>query len=92
MEITGSIIDYIGKYQEGILVSVGLMYKNKYYDSIFYYTVDKIFITTDRQFKEETGFHIQEHQDYFILMKSLIQQCEPFENIIDQLQDIEIED
>lgn len=89
MQITGSIIDYIGKYEEGILVSVGLMYNNKFYDAIFYYTKDQMIVNTDRKFREELGFHIQEHEDYLPLMKSLIEQCEPFESIIDQMVDIE---
>lgn len=89
MEITGSIIDYIGKFEGGILVSIGLMYRDTYHDSIFYYTADKMLLTVDDSLIKALGSYIEEHSDYLPLMKSIIEQCEPFENMFDQLQDIE---
>ena len=51
--ITASILDYLGKFEGGILVSVGLMYEVNFYNVIFYYTSDKMIITTDDNFKEK---------------------------------------
>ena len=45
--ITASVLDYIGKYEGGILVSVGLMHDNKFHNGIFYYTENKMIITIE---------------------------------------------
>ena len=88
MRITGSILDYIGKYEGGILVSVGLMYNDKYYDSIFYYTSDQMIITVDDKMINDLGHYIEEDDDYLPLMENLINQCELHENMIDKLDEI----
>ena len=92
MEIVPSIIDYLGKYEGGIFVSVGLMYKGKFYNSIFYYTQDKMIINAEEKMIEDMGFHIEKHKDYLDLLKSILEKCEPFEDIIDKLEEIKTHD
>jgi hypothetical protein len=92
MEITASILDYIGKYEGGILVSVGIMYNDTYYDSIFYYTVDKMIINVEEKLTDALGHFIEEDEDYYELMRSIINQCEPFEKMVDQLEEIKTEE
>jgi hypothetical protein len=88
MEIKASVLDYIGKYEGGILVSVGLMFNEKYYNSIFYYTSDEMIINVEESMTKEMGFEIELHKDYLDLLKSILQQCDLYENIIDKLEEI----
>jgi hypothetical protein len=88
MEIKASIIDYIGKYEDGILVSVGLMYDKNFFDSIFYYTNDQMIINVDEKMIENLGCYIEEHPYYQDLMIDIINKVEPYEKIIDQLDEI----
>lgn len=88
MEITASVLDYIGKYEGGILVSVGLMFNEKYYNSIFYYTSDEMIINVEESMTKEMGFEIELHKHYLDLLKSILQQCDLYENIIDKLEEI----
>ena len=88
MEITASIIDYLGKYEGGILVSVGLMYNQKFYNSVFYYTADQMIINVEESMIKDMGHEIEEYKDYLSLLKSIIEQCELYENVINQLEDI----
>jgi hypothetical protein len=92
MEITASILDYIGKYEGGILVSVGIMYNDVYYDSIFYYTVDKMIINVEEKLTDALGHFIEEDEDYYELMLSIINQCDPFEEVIEKLDEIKTND
>ncbi len=92
MEITASILDYIGKYEGGILVSVSLMFKERYYNSIFYYTSSEMIINVEESMTKDMGFEIEQHKDYLKLLKSVIKQCEPFENIFDKLEEIKTND
>jgi len=86
--ITASILDYLGKYEGGVLASVGLMCRGNFYNGIFYYTSDKMIITTDDNFKEKVG-EIEMLEDYYSLMESIINMVEPYENIIGDLKDYE---
>jgi hypothetical protein len=88
MTISASIIDYIGKYEGGILVSVGIMYDKSFYEGIFYYTSDKMIITIDNNLKEKIG-DIELHEDYIPFMESIINKVTPFEEINDKLNDLE---
>lgn len=88
MEITTSVIDYLGKYEGGILVSVGLMYKEEFFNSIFYYTEDKMIINVDEKIIEKIGCYIEEHPEYYTLMEDLINKVDPYETIIDKIEDI----
>jgi hypothetical protein len=86
--ITASILDYLGKFEGGILVSVGLMYEGNFYNGIFYYTTDKMIITVDDNFRESFG-NVEELESYLTLMESIINMVEPYESIIDDLKDYE---
>ncbi len=88
MEITASILDYLGKYEGGILVSVGLMYNQKFYNSIFYYTSNKMIINVEEKMTQDMNCEIEEHKDYLPLLKSIILMCDPHENLINQLDEI----
>ena len=92
MEITASIIDYLGKYEGGILVSVGLMYKDEFFNSIFYYTDDKMIINVDDKMIQKMDHFIEEHPEYYTLMEDIINKVEPYELIIEQLEEIETND
>ncbi len=89
MEIKPSIIDYIGKFEGGIFVKVGLTLNDHFYDSMFYYTSDKMILTIDEPMVEEIGF-IEDHPEYLDLMKMIISMVEPYEKIFDQLNDINV--
>jgi len=47
MEIKVSILDYLGKIEEGILVLVSFVLKEKYYEGMFVYKNDQILLTVD---------------------------------------------
>ncbi len=90
MEIKPSIIDYLGKYEGGIFVKVGLTLDHSFYDALFYYTSDKMILTVDESMIQKMGKFIEEHPDYLDLMKFIISEVEPYEKIFDKLDDIDV--
>lgn len=86
--ITASILDYLGKFEGGILVSIGLMVEGNFYNGIFYYTSDKMIVTVDDNFTETFG-DIDELDSYLPLMESIINMVDPYEKIISELKDYE---
>jgi hypothetical protein len=88
MEITASIIDYLGRYEGGILVSIGLMYKDEFFNSVFYYTDDKMIINVEEKMIQKMGHFIEEHPEYYDLMLNIINKVDPYESIINKIEDI----
>lgn len=89
MKISASVIDYLGKYEGGVLVSVSLMYDGVCHDGIFYYTNDKMIINIDESLSEIIG-NIELYDDYIPLMESIINIVEPYDNIINTLSEYEL--
>jgi hypothetical protein len=81
-----SIIDYLGKYEGGILVNINLMFNEEYFDGIFYYTSDKMIITVEDSFIEKWG-PIEMTNEYLGFMESIINMVEPYDSVITQLDD-----
>lgn len=88
MEITPSIIDYLGSYNNGIMVSVGLMYDDIFYNSIFYYTETNMIINVEESLIEKLGMPIEEHPNYIDLLKSIIEKVESYNDVIDVIDPI----
>ena len=90
MKITASIIDYIGKYETGVLVSVGLMYEGQFYGGILFYTDNQMNINVEDSLTEKLGYPIEEHEEYLDILKYLIENVSPHEKIINQLEEINL--
>lgn len=83
-----SVIDYIGKYEGGILVSIGIMYESEYYDAMFYYTADQMIINVDEKLENKLGYKIEEYPKYYELLESLIKSVDSYDIVIDKLEEI----
>lgn len=81
-----SVLDYLGKYENGILVSIGITYQDKFYQSIFYYTEDKMIITIDEPLRDLIG-DIEYHPNYVEFMETIINMVEPYHDIINDMKE-----
>lgn len=86
MELNASILDYLGKYEDGIIASIGIMYNDSFYNGIFYYTSNKMILTIDEKLIELIG-DVELHEDYVPLMESLINRAEPYSDLIISIKD-----
>ena len=89
--MTTSVIDYLGKYEGGVVTSIGIMFEDNYYDAIFYYTETQMLINTDDKLKDIIG-DIEQHEYYYTLMEDLINKVEPYSVIYDTLDEYQIVD
>lgn len=85
--ISASIIDYLGKYENGIIVSLSLLLENTYHNAIFYYTSDKMIITVDDSLNDILNNDIQNTDHYIPLMESIINMVQPYDEIINDIKD-----
>lgn len=89
MDIKFDILDYIGKYKNGVVCLISLLFKEKYYEGIFYYTDDKLVISIEDTLETKIGTKIENWEGYDKLMLDLVSRVIPKNEIINRLDDID---
>ena len=64
-----SVIDYLGKVENGILVLLYILYNNIHYEATFYYTDKDILLTVSDDLEIILGHKITENSNYINLLK-----------------------
>lgn len=81
------IIDYLGKYEEGVFTVISLGYEEEWYEAIFYYKEGLLALTPDERFEEKIGCPVEDWNRYEELMYNVIKKVVPYEQIINQVGD-----
>lgn len=84
-----SILEYLGKWEGGILVQLSLEWEGNFYEGIFYYTQDQMIITPDDNLLKKLNGPIELWEGYLPLMEEIINLVEPYEDIYEDLDEIE---
>jgi hypothetical protein len=82
-----SIIEYLGKVDGGILVLIGIVYQNTYYESTFFYNETDILLTVSEDLEQITG-DIKQHPQYPHILKDILKKVVPFTEIFDRIDDV----
>jgi hypothetical protein len=85
------ILDYLGKYDGGVLALISIQYEDNYYDATFFYTQEMLVLTPDEKLEEKLGCQIEDWVDYKKLMLIIISKVVPFDDIINIVDDFEPE-
>jgi hypothetical protein len=84
------ILNVLGRYSNGILILIGLTVDNKFYNAIFFYNHEEVFIEVEDDFLNNVGI-IEEHIDYENVIQDLLSKSPPYEDILD-IEEIDIND
>lgn len=87
-DFSPSIIEYLGKLENGVLVLVGLLYESVYYESTFYYDSENIVLTIPEELEEIIG-EITEHPNYKDVLSSILKKVVPYDEMFDRLDPID---
>lgn len=82
------IIEYLGKFEDGVLVLISLNYENEYYDATFFYKEDFITLTINEDLEELIG-EIEKHPLYNNLVIEIMKQVVPYKEMINRLDEID---
>jgi hypothetical protein len=82
------IIEYLGKFEDGVIVLITLNYKDNYYDSTFFYREDFVTLTINEELEEIIG-KIEEWDGYNDLVIDIMKKTIPFDEIIGRVDDID---
>ena len=82
------IIEYLGKFEDGVLVLISLNYENEYYDATFFYKEDFVTLTINEDLEELIG-EIEKHTLYNNLVIEIMKQVVPYKEMINRLDEID---
>ena len=87
--MTFDIIEYLGKFEDGVLALISLNYENEYYDATFFYKEDFVTLTIDEKLEEIIG-EIEEWTGYNNLVLELMKRVVPYDEIITRLDKVDV--
>ena len=85
--MTVDIIDYLGKFDDGILVLISLGYEDNYYEATFYYQKQMLALTPDTTLEEKLGCYIEDWEGYQKLMFEILEKVVPFDEMINRIDE-----
>ena len=88
MEIKSSILDYLGKFEGGIMVLVALTTSdNEYYEGVFFYNVDSIVLSIDERLEQKLGCRVEEWPGYVGLLREILKNVVPYNQMIGRIDE-----
>jgi len=85
--ITADIMDYIGKYEDGVLVLLSVNYNNNFSEGTLYYSNVMLALTVDESIEREIG-QIELWDGYKDLVISILKKVVPYDEIINRLDEV----
>lgn len=85
-----SILDYMGKFEGGIMTLIDLKHNNTHYNGTFFYTEDTIALTVDSSLEEELGCLIEDYSGYKELVFKILEDVVPHNELINSIDDIDL--
>ena len=89
ISIKADIMDYLGKYENGVLVLLSVNYNNKFSEVTLYYSDKMLALTVDEKIEEELGQPIELWDGYRDLLISILKKVVPYDEMINRLDDID---
>jgi hypothetical protein len=87
--MTADIIEYLGKYEKGVLCLVNLGYEGSFYDASFYYTNEMIALTISEELENTLQSPIEFWSGYRELVITILKKVVPYDEIINRLDDVD---
>jgi hypothetical protein len=87
--MTFDIIEYLGKFEDGVLALISLNYENEYYDATFFYKENFVTLTIDEKLEEIIG-EVEEWPGYNNLVLELMKKVVPYDEIISRLDPVDV--
>ena len=84
-----SILEYLGKLEDGVMVLLSIVYDGIYYEATYFYTSEQIVLTVDEELEKALGYKIIEDESYADLIKGIIKKVVPFSEIYGRVDDID---
>ena len=88
MKFSISVLKYLGKLKDGILVLLSIVYDNKYYEATFFYTDSDILLTISEKLEIELGYKIKEDPEYIDILRDILRKIIPYSEALSTVEPI----
>ena len=85
--ISVSILEYLGKVEDGVLVLIGVVHNKVYYEATFFYTEMAMIFTISEELEAVIG-EIKNHPEYTSILTELIKKVVPYAQMIDSIDPV----
>jgi hypothetical protein len=89
VEIKTSILDYLGKFEDGIMVLIALTCDNEYYEGVFFYNSESIVFSVDEKLEQKLGHRIEELDGYADLLRGILKDVVPYNQMISRIDEVD---
>lgn len=89
MEIKTSILDYLGKFEDGIMVLIALTCDNEYHEGVFFYNAESIVFSVDETLEEKLGCKIEAWSGYTDLLRGILKDIVPYSQMINRIDEVD---
>ena len=79
--ITADIVDYLGKYENGVLVLLSIGYKDTFTEGTIYYSDEMLALTVDESIEQDLGTPIELWDGYRDLLISILKKVVPYNDL-----------
>lgn len=90
MEIKADIVDYMGKYENGVLVLLSINCDGSFSEGTVFYTEDNLVLTVDQSIEDKLG-PIEEWSGYKDLLESIFKKLIPCSEISTRIDDLDLD-
>lgn len=90
MEIKADVIDYLGKMDEGVVVSIGVLLDEIYYNGILFYSKNNILLSMNDEFEEKINSPVELWENYKLLLELIFSKLENPTTILNSLKEFDI--
>jgi hypothetical protein len=83
-----SVLEYMGRLENGVLVILTIIYKKRYFEGTFFYTDQDMVFTISEELQEIVG-DIKSHPNYIDMIKKILKMVVPYSEIYNQLDPVD---
>lgn len=87
MKFNADILDYLGKFEDGVLVLITIQYEDVFYDATYFYNKEHLLLTISDDLEAKLGIDIKSDPDYPDLIRLLLKKTIPYNEIINRLDE-----
>jgi hypothetical protein len=87
MEFNANVLDYLGRYEDGVLVLVSIECNGVYYDGTYFYNDTHLLLTPCDELDNYLGSDITTDLGYPDLIRLLMKKTVPYAEIINRLDE-----
>lgn len=85
-----SVLEYLGKIADGLLVLLSVIYEGEYYEATVFYNNTTFIITADEELEAKLQTKIENLTDYQKIKEDLKLKLVPFDQIVNRIDKLDV--